>query len=160
MACCLNGLLLPNKCASWFLTLEWVCTNAFSFVLVLQFQLLVSQFVIIVPADVLAPTSARPTEGALMTDYIDTYVSFKMFWLLFLSLFSDQKTTFKISTLLNIMVLQIGLLTHWGRDKMDAISQTTLSSAFSWMKMFEFWLQFDWGLFLRVQLAIFQNWFR
>ena len=28
-------------------------------------------------------------------------------------------------------------LTHWGRDKMDAISQTTFSSAFSWMKMFE-----------------------
>ena len=29
-------------------------------------------------------------------------------------------------------------LTHWGRDKMDAISQTTFSSAFSWMKIFEF----------------------
>ena len=28
--------------------------------------------------------------------------------------------------------------THWGRDKMEAISQTTSSSAFSWMKMFEF----------------------
>ena len=24
---------------------------------------------------------------------------------------------------------------HWGRDKMDAISQTTFSNAFSWMKM-------------------------
>ena len=30
-----------------------------------------------------------------------------------------------------------GRLTHWGRDKMDAISQTTFSSAFSWMKMFD-----------------------
>ena len=30
------------------------------------------------------------------------------------------------------------MLTHWGRDKMDAISQRTSSSAFSWMKMFEF----------------------
>ena len=30
------------------------------------------------------------------------------------------------------------LLTHWGRDKMDTISQTTFSSAFSWMKIFEF----------------------
>ena len=29
-------------------------------------------------------------------------------------------------------------LTHWGRDKMAAISQTTLSVTFSWMKMFEF----------------------
>ena len=26
-------------------------------------------------------------------------------------------------------------LTHWGRDKMAAISQTTLSNAFSWMKL-------------------------
>ena len=28
------------------------------------------------------------------------------------------------------------VLTHWGRDKMAAISQTTLSNAFSWMKIF------------------------
>ena len=28
-------------------------------------------------------------------------------------------------------------LTHWGRDKMDAISQTTFSSVFLWMKMFQ-----------------------
>ena len=27
------------------------------------------------------------------------------------------------------------LLTHWGRDKMTTILQTTFSSAFSWMKM-------------------------
>ena len=30
-------------------------------------------------------------------------------------------------------------LTHWGRDKMDAISQTTLSRAFSSMKIVVFW---------------------
>ena len=35
---------------------------------------------------------------------------------------------------------------------MDAISQTTFSSAFSWMKMLEFRLKFHWSLFLRVQL--------
>ena len=29
-------------------------------------------------------------------------------------------------------------LTHWGRDKMAALSQTTRSNAFSWMKMLEF----------------------
>ena len=52
------------------------------------------------------------------------------------------------------------LLTHWGRDKMAAISQTTLSNAFSWMKMFEFRLKFHWSLFLRVQLTIFKHWFR
>ena len=54
----------------------------------------------------------------------------------------------------------MNILTHWGRDKMDAISQTTFSSAFSWMKMFEFRLNFHWNLFLRVQLTIFQHWFR
>ena len=36
-------------------------------------------------------------------------------------------------------LLHFSYLTHWGRDKMDAISQTTFSSAFFLMKMFEFW---------------------
>ena len=44
--------------------------------------------------------------------------------------------------------------------KIDDISQTTSSSAFSWMKMFEFRLKFQWSLFQRVQLTIFQHWFR
>ena len=52
------------------------------------------------------------------------------------------------------------LLTHRGRDKMDAILQTIFSNAFSWMKMFEFRLKFHWSLFLRAQLIIFQHWFR
>ena len=43
-------------------------------------------------------------------------------------------------------------LTHLGRDKMAAISQTTFSSAFSWMKMFKFRLEFHWRLFLRIQI--------
>ena len=30
----------------------------------------------------------------------------------------------------------LSVLTHWVRDKMDAISQTAFLSAFSWMKMF------------------------
>ena len=51
-------------------------------------------------------------------------------------------------------------LTYWGRDKMAAFSQTTFSNAFTSMKMFEFRLQFHWSLFLRVQLTIFQHWFR
>ena len=54
----------------------------------------------------------------------------------------------------------ICILTHWGRDKMAAIFQTTFSSAFSWMKMFEFRLIFHWSLFPRVQFTIFQHWFR
>ena len=51
-------------------------------------------------------------------------------------------------------------LTHWGRDKMAAISQTTFSSEFSWMKMYEFRLRFQWSLFLGVQATISQHWFR
>ena len=51
-------------------------------------------------------------------------------------------------------------LTHWGRDKINAILQTTFSDASSWMKMFEFWLKFHLSLFLKVQLTIFQHWFR
>ena len=38
-------------------------------------------------------------------------------------------------------------LTHWGRDKMAAIFQTTFSNGFSWMKMYEFRLTFHWSLF-------------
>ena len=51
-------------------------------------------------------------------------------------------------------------LTPWGREKMDATSQTTFSSAFSWMKMYELQLKWHSSLFPRVQLTIFQNWFR
>ena len=43
---------------------------------------------------------------------------------------------------------------------MAAIFQTTLSNAFSWMKILEFRLQFHWSLFLRFQLTIIQHWFR
>ena len=54
----------------------------------------------------------------------------------------------------------LNVLTYWGRDNMAAISQTTLSNTFSWMKMLQFRLKFHWNLFLRVQLIIFQHWFR
>ena len=50
--------------------------------------------------------------------------------------------------------------THWGREKMAAIFQTTFSYAFSWMKILKFRLRFHWSLFPRVQLTIFQHWFR
>ena len=58
------------------------------------------------------------------------------------------------------VIINYTLLTHWGRDKIDAISQTTFSNVFSSMKMFEFRLRFHWSLFLRVELTIFQHWFR
>ena len=50
--------------------------------------------------------------------------------------------------------------THWDRDQMEATSQTTFLKAFSWMKMFEFQSKFHWSVFVRVQLTIFQHWFR
>ena len=52
------------------------------------------------------------------------------------------------------------ILTHWDQDTMYAIFQTTFSNAFSWMKMFKFWLRFHWSLFPRFQFTIFQHWFR
>ena len=38
--------------------------------------------------------------------------------------------------------------------------QTTISEAFSWMKMIEFLFQFHWNLFPGVKLTINQHWFR
>ena len=53
-----------------------------------------------------------------------------------------------------------GTLTHWGWDEMNNISRTTFWNVFSSMKMFEFSFKFRWSLFPRVQLTIFQHWFR
>ena len=52
------------------------------------------------------------------------------------------------------------LLTYWGRDEMAAYFLTTISIAFSWMKIYHFRLIFHWSLFPRVQLTKFQHWFR
>ena len=51
-------------------------------------------------------------------------------------------------------------LTHWGRDKMDAISMDAFSNTFSWMKIYKFRLKFHWSLFPAVKSTIFQHWFR
>ena len=50
--------------------------------------------------------------------------------------------------------LYLHLLKHWGREKIDAISQTTFSNAFSWMKMFDFRLNFHLSLFPTVEITI------
>ena len=44
-------------------------------------------------------------------------------------------------------------LAHWGWDKIVAISQTTISGAFSWMKMYEFRFRFHLSLFMRFELT-------
>ena len=43
----------------------------------------------------------------------------------------------------------LNILTHWGRDEIDAISQTTFANAFSWMKMYWFRVKFHWNYFPR-----------
>ena len=59
-----------------------------------------------------------------------------------------------------ILFLHEHLLAPWGPDEIDAILQTTVAQAFSWMKMYWFQLKFHWSLFSRVQLPTFQHWFR
>ena len=44
--------------------------------------------------------------------------------------------------------------------QLAAILGATLSNAFSWMKIYEFQLQFHWNLFLWVQITTFQHWFQ
>ena len=51
---------------------------------------------------------------------------------------------------MSAIFLRLNVLTHLHLDKMDAISQTIFSDAFSWMKSFVFWLKFHWSLLLRV----------
>ena len=51
-------------------------------------------------------------------------------------------------------------LTNLPLDKMAALSQTTFSNAFFWIKSFVFWLKFHWSLFLMIQLTITEYWLR
>ena len=51
-------------------------------------------------------------------------------------------------------------LIHWSRDEMDISADDFIFKRISSMKMFQFRLTFHWSLFLRVQLTIFQHWFR
>ena len=46
------------------------------------------------------------------------------------------------------------IVTHWGRDEMAAFSQTTFSSAFPWMRTFEFRIKFHWNMFFDVSLTM------
>ena len=39
----------------------------------------------------------------------------------------------------NVFVELHAFANIWGRDKMVTISQTTVSNAFSWLKMYDFW---------------------
>ena len=63
----------------------------------------------------------------------------------------------KISSI-DCCVVIYWLISPW--PKWPPFCQTTFSYAFSWMKSFVFWFQFQWSLFLWVQLTISQYWFR
>ena len=56
-------------------------------------------------------------------------------------------------------ILQFCLI-YWGQDKMAANFLTTISNASSLMKIYKVWLRFHLSLSPRVQLTIFQHWFR
>ena len=62
-------------------------------------------------------TGNKPLPDPMMTHFNDTYSS---------SSLSD--------------------LTHWGQDEMAAITQTTLSKAYSWMILFQFQIIFHWNV--------------
>ena len=51
-------------------------------------------------------------------------------------------------------------LPYFPLNNMVAVSQTSFSDAFSWMKSFVFWSRFHRSLFLGVKLTITQHWFR
>ena len=56
--------------------------------------------------------------------------------------------------------LSNGSLHIWFNTLRPRLNGRHFSNAFSWMKMLELRLKFHWSLFPRVQLAIFQHWFR
>ena len=85
-------------------------------------------------------------------------VSFPDLWLV--RLHQQQWTPkSKMSVINHNKIQSCQRLTHLPLDKMVAISQTTFSNAFSWMKSFAFRFKFHWSLFQRVQSTINQHWF-
>ena len=81
------------------------------------------------------PTGIRRNNNAIMTSKrrrVDVIIT----------LFLRQ-----VSAELLLMSLLPEWLTHWGQGKMDTISQTIFSNAFSWMKMFQLRLKFHWCYF-------------
>ena len=54
------------------------------------------------------------------------------------SAISVLKKRQKMHTYIDISSTEVSILTHWGRDQIDAISQTTFSNAFSWIKCLNF----------------------
>ena len=81
--------------------------------------------IIILSADGLAPNGARPTFSS----------KFLLLWRIPHNLPFEQMT---FQNDWSDAVKSAGILTHWGWEKVDVNSQTTFSSAFPWMKTYEF----------------------
>ena len=64
------------------------------------------------------------------------YILFKLLWLPLATKNCKWATRLSVSACLTDHLKIV--LTHWGQDKMTAISQRTFSNEFSWMKTFEF----------------------
>ena len=121
----------------------------------------------------MAPQSHNELNSTFLGDHF-----FQLFSLLFIDFFAVLMTSFHSfhsvnnlcsktctqffrplnSTHNSLSRVDFNGLTHWGRDKIDAILQTTFWDAFSWMKSFVFWFKIHWSLFLRFQLRINQHW--
>ena len=67
---------------------------------------------------------------------------------------------FCILHILPVISCQDAASIHYGRDKMAAISQTTFSNAFSWLRIIAVWFEFHWNFIWRVPFAIRHNWHR
>ena len=57
-------------------------------------------------------------------------------------------------------LVKCNVLRHISIDNMTAISQTTSSNAFLWMKSLHIWFNLHRSLLLSVQFTIIQQWFR
>ena len=111
-----------------------------------------------------------PTKVRLILETL-RYIKLPPLWDDILNIFFRFLTVLRHGWLLNFIAKSYPVMekhchgfkviwTHWGRDEMNNISQMTFSNVFSSMKMFEFRLKFHWSLFPRVQLTMFQHWFR
>ena len=98
-----------------------------------------------------------PLSVCMITSVAGVHLAIRPSWIVFVEVIDDITVSLTAAA---VSTSQPIALTHWGRDKIDAVLQTTFSNAISWMKMLEFWLKFHWSLFLKVQLTIFQHWFR
>ena len=107
------------------------------------------------------PTVIFPHEGPVMQNFdVFLVVSITSCWLNNCS-FSDLRCQDML--VMSLMFLphkhslcQMTFLNTLRPRQIDVV----FANAFSWMKMLEFRLRFHWNLFLRVELTVFQHWFR